>query len=210
MASESSHAAGEAGSFAIQIDAAGLGSAVELRHLLEGCRQYLLMVANHAMTPELRAKVAASDIVQETFLEAHQHFGKFRGSSRPELLAWLRRILECRMANTRRSFLATEKRAIAREVPLAGEGRFKGGNSGALESHSQSPSSHAIRKEWAQALEEALGRLPDHYRQVVVWRHQEQAGFEEIGRRLGCSTEAARKVWNRAIHQLRQELEPMG
>lgn len=210
MASESARAAGEAGTFAIGGDGAVVGTAGEVGHLLEGCRQYLLMVANHAMTPELRAKVAASDIVQETFLEAHQHFGAFRGSTRPELLAWLRRILECRMANTRRSFLATEKRAIAREVPLAGDDRFASEGPRELAGRSPSPSNHAIRNEWVQALEQALGRLPDHYRQVVVWRHQEQLAFEEIGRRLGGSTEAARKVWNRAIHQLRRELESMG
>jgi RNA polymerase sigma-70 factor (ECF subfamily) len=167
------------------------------------------MVANHAMTPELQAKVAASDVVQETFLEAHQHFDRFRGSTKPELMAWLRRILECRLANTRRSFLATDKRAVGREVPLVGTGRFPVPNSDALASPSPSPSNHAIRSEWAGALEQALGRLPDHYRRAVVWRHQEQLAFSEIGRRLNCSTEAARKVWNRAIHQLRQELGSM-
>jgi RNA polymerase sigma-70 factor (ECF subfamily) len=185
------------------------GSRDGLRQLLQGCRQYLLMVANHAMTPDLQAKVGASDIVQETFLEAHQHLGRFRGSTRPELLAWLRRILECRLSNIRRAYCATDKRAVARESPLVGTDRFHDEAPDALVSPTPSPSNHAIRSECARALEQALGRLPDHYRQAVVLRHQEQLAFSEIGQRLNCSTEAARKLWNRAIHQLRLELEAL-
>ena len=45
------------------------------------------------------------------------------------------------------------------------------------------------------------------YRQVIVGRYQEQLSFEEIGRRLHRSAEAARKLWWRAIERLRQELD---
>ena len=45
--------------------------------MLNGCRQYLLMVANEVIGPELRAKCAASDLVQETFLEAQRHLRIF-------------------------------------------------------------------------------------------------------------------------------------
>ena len=37
--------------------------------LLDGCRQYLLMIANQVIGPEIRAKVGASDLVQDTFVE---------------------------------------------------------------------------------------------------------------------------------------------
>ena len=69
--------------------------------LLEGCRQYLLMIANEVIGPELRAKFGASDLVQDTFLEAQRHLDVFRGQTKGELRAWLRRILECRLANIR-------------------------------------------------------------------------------------------------------------
>jgi RNA polymerase sigma-70 factor (ECF subfamily) len=79
--------------------------------ILDGCRQYLLMIANEVIGPALRAKLGASDLVQDTFLEAQRHIRIFRGKSRAEIRAWLRRILECRLANVRRSYLATEKRS---------------------------------------------------------------------------------------------------
>ena len=57
------------------------------------------------------------------------------------------------------------------------------------------------------ALERALGRLPEDYREVLLLRYQGDLSFEEIGRRLGRSANAARKLWLRALHKLEQELE---
>jgi RNA polymerase sigma-70 factor, ECF subfamily len=67
-------------------------------------------------------------------------------------------------------------------------------------------SNHALRNEWNQVLEQALTRLPEHYQRTVIWRHQQQLSWEEIGRRMDCTADAARKVWSRAIQQLRREL----
>ena len=57
-----------------------------------------------------------------------------------------------------------------------------------------------------RALEEALGRLPEDYRRVLLWRYREERSFEEIGRLLEKSPNAARKLWQRAVERLRQEL----
>jgi DNA-directed RNA polymerase specialized sigma24 family protein len=47
-------------------------------------------------------------------------------------------------------------------------------------------------------------------RLAVLWRHHESCSFDEIGRRLGCSNVAARKLWLRALQQLQRELSPEG
>jgi RNA polymerase sigma-70 factor, ECF subfamily len=177
---------------------------------LEGCRQYLLMVANEVIGPTLQAKVGASDLVQDTFLEAQRHLGVFRGRTRAELRGWLRKILECRLANIRRSYQATGKRATRKEVAIETLQTESGGNGEVLASRLPSPSSHLLRSEWVATLEQALQRLPDRYRQTVAWRHQEQLSWDEIGRRMDCTAEAARKVWSRAIQQLRRELAEHG
>jgi RNA polymerase sigma-70 factor (ECF subfamily) len=174
--------------------------------MLAGCRQYLLMIANEVIGPELRAKLGASDLVQDTFLEAQRHLAIFRGTSNAEMRAWLRRILECRLANIRRSYLATEMRAANRELTLDPSPAEPGALIGSLKSRAPSPSNHAVRNEWSTALEEALTRLPERYRHAVAWRHIEQLSWDEIGRRMGCTADAARKVWSRAIQQLRREL----
>ena len=41
----------------------------------------------------LRVNLDASDLVQQTFLEAHRDLAQFEGTGEPALAAWLRRIL---------------------------------------------------------------------------------------------------------------------
>ena len=160
-----------------------LGTSDDPGRLLDGCRQYLLMIANEVIGPELQAKVGASDLVQDTFLEAQRHLGVFRGRTSAQTRAWLRKILECRLANIRRSYLVTEKRAANREVTLEPCLADPGAGIESLTSRSPSPSNHAVRNEWNAALELALMRLPEHYRQTVAWRHMEQLSWDEIGRK---------------------------
>jgi RNA polymerase sigma-70 factor, ECF subfamily len=164
----------------------GLSSAIDdPARMLDGCRQYLLMIANEVVGPELQAKLGASDLVQDTFVEAQRHLAGFRGRTEAELRAWLRKILECRLSNLRRSYLATEKRASRREVAIETLLAGSGANGDVLASRTLSPSNHAVRSELTQALDRALARLPEHYRQAVAWRHQEQLSWDEIGRRMG-------------------------
>jgi RNA polymerase sigma factor (sigma-70 family) len=72
-----------------------------------------------------------------------------------------------------------------------------------------SPSSVLAAREQDHALGQALEQLPEHYRQVIHWRNYERLEFEDIGRRLGRSAEAARKLWGRAIEQLQRLLEAL-
>ena len=65
-----------------------------------------------------------------------------------------------------------------------------------------------MRRERAAALMDALERIPEHYRRVVVWHQYDRLTFEEIGGRLGRSAESARKLWSRALIRLAKELGP--
>src|SRR5258708_4517383 len=98
--------------------AARAGSGEALGQALEACRDYLLLVAGRELDPALRAKGGASDLVQETFLEAHRDFGGFHGSSADELRAWLRRLLLNNLADFTRLYRGTAKRDLGQEVAL--------------------------------------------------------------------------------------------
>src|SRR6516162_3607856 len=98
--------------------AARAGSAEALGKALETCRRYLLLVAERRLDPKLRAKGGASDLVQETFLEAQRDFDAFRGTSEAELLAWLSRLLLNNVGNFARRYRGTDKRDVGREVVL--------------------------------------------------------------------------------------------
>jgi len=63
-----------------------------------------------------------------------------------------------------------------------------------------------MAQEQAEALQQALGRLPDDYRRVILLRYQEDRSFEEIGRLMQRSPNAARLLWLRAIERVKHEL----
>jgi RNA polymerase sigma-70 factor (ECF subfamily) len=176
-----------------------------LGRLLETCRDYLLLVANHELAGDLRAKAGASDLVQETFLDAQRDFGQFTGRSLAELQHWLRRILLNNLADLNRRYRDTNRRRLAQEVSLADDSTDDA--AARVADDTPSPSGEAIRHEQTAALERALARLPEHYRQVIAWRHHEGLSFAEIGELLGRTPDAARMIWARAVKELQQTWE---
>jgi RNA polymerase sigma-70 factor (ECF subfamily) len=188
------------------LPAARAGSREALGQALEICRGYLLRVANQGLDEDLRAKGGASDLVQETFLEAQRDFGRFQGSSEEELLAWLRLLLLHNVANFTRRYRGTDKRRVDREVGLDGTESAAARRAG-LAADTPSPSGEAITREQAERLRQALEHLPEDYGRVVRLRNQERRSFEEIGTLLGRSAEAARRLWSRAVERLQRELE---
>src|SRR5579883_2125360 len=187
------------------LPAAQAGSKEALAQMLEACRGYLLLIATQELDPALRAKGGASDLVQETILEAYRDFGRFHGGE-AELLAWLRRLLRNNLANFARRYRDTSKRQMSAEIPLdAGSASTPPART--LIGGDSTPSAHAMANEQAEAVEKALERLPDDYRQVILLRYREEMPFEEISRVMGRSANAVEKLWLRAIERLRHELE---
>ena len=192
---------GEAADVPKWIAEAQQGNREALGRLLEMCRRYLLLAANQELTPALRAKVAPSDIVQDTMMEAGRDFPRFHGTNEEELLAWLRGILRHNATNVRRHF-ETEKRQMAREVPLA-----EVPQSNMPLEQTESPSRQALAHEQDEQLECAMRRLPEHYRQVLVLHTSEGLTFAQIAEKMDSTAEAVRKQWGRAVEELTKLLE---
>ena len=86
--------------------------------LVEQYRAYLILLARLQIGRRLQGKADASDLVQETFLQAYLHLGDFQGSTEAELVAWLREILASRLAKLVRRYYGTQSRNIRRLPPL--------------------------------------------------------------------------------------------
>jgi RNA polymerase sigma-70 factor (ECF subfamily) len=196
--------AGPAKDPAVWLPAARAGSSEALGQILDACRGYLLLVAQRELDPQLRAKGGASDLVQETLLDALRGFGRFHGNSEDELRRWLRRLLLNNLVSFARRYRDADKRDIRREVDLqAGDSAAERG--GGLAGTMATPSRQAMAQEQAEAIQRALERLPDDYRLVILLRYQEERSFEEIGRLMDLSPNAARKLWLRAVKRLQHE-----
>jgi RNA polymerase sigma-70 factor (ECF subfamily) len=172
---------------------------------LETCRAYLLLIANQELDPELRAKGSASDLVHETFLEAQRDFTRFGGQTPEELRAWLRQLLLHNLTDFTRRYRDTAKRRAGRELPLDG-GSASDAPGPALAAADPSPSAQAVAHEQAESVRQALQRLPEDYQQVILCYSQEQGSWEEIGRLLRRTPNAARLLWLRAVERLKRDL----
>lgn len=182
------------------------GSRDAMGKLLEACRAYLLLVANRELDEDLRSKGGASDLVQETFLHGHQNFARFKGDTEAELLAWLRCILLNNLANFNRRYRQTAKRRLGSEVPLDSAGRGDKGET-VLASFTPPPSWNAVVREEAEALEQAMNRLPADYARIIRLVHRENLSFAEAAQAMNRSTDAVRRLWGRAVELLADELD---
>jgi RNA polymerase sigma-70 factor (ECF subfamily) len=181
------------------------GDPAAVGRLFELYRRYLTLLARVQIGQRLQGKVDPADLVQDTFLDAHRGFARFRGTTEAELVAWLRQILAANLADLLRHYLGTKGRDVRleREIREAIDQSSVLLDRGLIASQS-SPSQQAVNREQAVLLADALGELPDNYREVIVLRHLEGLTFPEVARRMERSVDSVEKLWMRALVQLRQ------
>jgi RNA polymerase sigma-70 factor (ECF subfamily) len=184
---------------------------VGLGPLLEFYRNYLELLARTQVDLHLQGRADASDLVQETCLEACRDFGQFRGATEKEWLAWLRRILIHNLARLVEKQVLTQKRNVRREVSLerrlAALDRSSARVEAALLSPWSSPSGQAQRRELAAILANQLSRLSPDDREVIVLRNLEGLPFADVARRMKRAPAAVRMLWLRALDRLKRLLE---
>jgi len=186
------------------------GDAEALQALLRRSQEFVRLVVRARCPGQLRARLESCDIVQEVLLRAARGIGQFEGSREEEWRAWLARVAEHEVIHQARFHLGAARRALSREQPLpAGPESSANGVSrlGVWFAAAQtSPSQVAVRNERALLLADALARLPEDHREVLVLRHLEGLAFLEVAERLGRSAGAVRVLWTRALKKLREEL----
>jgi RNA polymerase sigma-70 factor (ECF subfamily) len=177
---------------------------------IERYRPYLRLLAGLHLNPRLRAKLDASDVVQQTMLQAYQALDRFRGQSEGELVAWLRQILARNLANAARD-LDRAKRAVGRERSL--EAALDNSSvrlEAWLVAEQSSPSQQADRNEQILRLSEALAALPDAQRQALILHYFQGWPVADIGPELGRSSSAVVGLLHRGLKQLRSQLKDLG
>ncbi len=189
------------------LDRARGGDEIAGGELLGGYERYLMLLARVQVGRRVRGKVDPADLVQETFLEAHRQIRNFRGTTEAELLAWLRRILAGQIALMLRRYLGTKGRDVTLERDLAGQLDESSQAMGdGLAADGSSPSQHVAKREQAVLLADALAKLSDSYREVIVLRHLEGLTFPQVAAKMGRSEDSVQKLWVRALAGLRTKL----
>jgi RNA polymerase sigma-70 factor (ECF subfamily) len=173
---------------------------------LERFRHYLLLLARSQLGRQSQGKPEASDVVQQTLLEAHRKREQFRGSTDAERAAWLRQMLAFNLADARRH-LGRDKRDAARDRSLEQQLEQSSIRLGSwLAADQASPSEQAVRHEEAVRVAGVLARLPEANREAVVLRYYEGLSLDEISARLRRTPAAVAGLLKRGLKQLRAAL----
>ncbi|AMV26940.1 ECF RNA polymerase sigma factor SigR [Gemmata sp. SH-PL17] len=169
-------------------------------------RDYLLVLARLHLGARLRTKLDASDIVQQTILQAHTHQAQFRGATEAEWLGWLRVILANTLAGVVREF-ETAARDLSRERSLEAALEQSSARLECLLAADQSsPSGGAVRGEELLRLARALSRLPDDQRLVVELHYLKGLSVADVATHVGRTRPAVVGLLFRGLKKLRELL----
>jgi RNA polymerase sigma-70 factor (ECF subfamily) len=184
---------------------ASQGDAEAMRRLLDRHRERLRRMISLRLDSRLRARVDASDVVQETLADAAAKFCNYARERPLPLYPWLHRLAVERLAAVHRKHRRAEARSVAREQI----GGFTWPDSSArllverLTATDTTPGHALIRNERRRLLHVALAALAPPDREVLVMRYLEELTFPEIAAILGIGEGAAKMRHLRALKRIR-------
>jgi RNA polymerase sigma-70 factor (ECF subfamily) len=175
-------------------------------HDLDRYRDYLLMLARVQIDPRVQRRLDASDIVQQTLLEAHRQRSQFRGESSGEMAAWLRQALAHNLADALRG-LRRAKRDVGRERALGDAlDRSSARLEALLAADQSSPSVAAQREEDALTLARALAQLPEAQREALVLQHWHGWTLKQIAEHMDKTPVAVAGLLKRGLQRMREQM----
>ena len=190
------------------LDQAQAGNRQAFESLFASHWAHLRNIVNLRLDPKILARVDASDVVQETNLEAFRRLNTYLRQRTMPFRLWLRQIaLDCTL-KARRRHLGTARRAAAREVPLPERSSLLLAQQ--LVSAGPTASQVLDHRQLARRLRQAVAQLPEGDREVVLMRHFEGLSNQEVGCLLGIEPGAVSKRHGRAMLRLHRILFQSG
>lgn len=173
---------------------------------LHDFRGYLRVLAGMQLDPLLQSRIDPSDIVQQTFLQAHRALSQFRGKTDAELAGWLRQILANELARQMRDH-RRDKRDIQRERSLqqaveASSLRWEQFTVSQL----PSPADQADNNEMARRLANNLQNLPPTQREAIELHYWHGWSLQRIADHRQSSKSAVAGAIQRGIKRLYADL----
>jgi RNA polymerase sigma-70 factor, ECF subfamily len=191
------------------LDRAKNGDASAFEGLFKRHRAQLHKAIAMRMDQRVAARVDASDILQETYMEAVRRLPSYLDQEAMPFYLWLHWIAREKVIELHRRHLGAAKRSAQHEVPLMPVDSSAELVS-ALIGRLPSPSQELAKAELAERLRQAMERLDADDRDLIIWRHFEQLSTRDMAMLLNITAAAANKRCLRAVEQLRKFLHDPG
>ena len=170
------------------------------------CRVYadrVRWMVRFRLSRELRPKLESLDLAQDVLIHALKGLGDFTYTNEGDFVRWLSKIAQNALLDNVDKLYAG-KRDIHKEVPLRGKGQTTGGRPFAVPEplETTTPSAIMSKREDLTKLEKAIDSLKPEYREVIIQTKIDGLSYNEMGKRLGKSDDAVRKLVSRAMAEL--------
>src|SRR5262245_38220352 len=185
------------------------GNAPAVNELLDRHRDGLRNMVRARMDQKLARRVDASDVVQDVLLEASQRLEEYLREPKMPFGLWLRELARDRIIDLHRRHRVAVRRSLDREQPLAPAAAADRSSIellAQLKDPELTPAASALRKELQQRFLDAIDRLDQEDREILLMRHFEQLTNSEAADILGLSQPAAGMRHLRALRKLREVL----
>jgi RNA polymerase sigma-70 factor, ECF subfamily len=151
----------------------------------------------------VRRRLGESAALQDVRILVIERLDTFKGNSEGEFRAWVNTIARNKLNDLGNQETAA-KRTPKKEERLDQGIGTDGGSGPQLPDPDSTPSQRAIGDEEAERLKRAMSKLSPDHRQVIYLRQWDNYRFEEIGNRMVRSEDAAKKLYQRALEELRR------
>ena len=184
------------------------GDAAALEQLFARHRPYLRGVIEARLDRKLSARVDASDVIQETQLDAARRIEKFLERAKVPFKVWLRKTAHERLLDIHRRHAGAARRSVEREVPLPDQSALEFAH--AMVGSGTTPSRQVSKQELVQRVRQAVATLPAVDREIVLMHSLEGLSYTEVGYILDLDPATARKRYGRALLRLHKTLAELG
>jgi len=185
------------------------GDARALTELMERYRTRLKLMVGLRMDRRLQGRVDASDVVQESLIEASNRLEEYAADPPMGFYIWLRWLTGERLLNTHRHHLGTQKRDAAQEVSLYRRAMPEACSvsiAQQLLGQLTSPTQAVARAELQLIVQDVLNSMDPIDREILVLRNFEQMSTSETAEALGIKRSTASKRYITALKRLKQAL----
>jgi len=194
-----------------RLQASPNGALPDWESVISQHRPKLIRMVELRMHPRLHGRLDASDIIQETFIEAARVLQQEKHNPEMPVFIWLRRLANQKLIQAHRTHLGAARRDAGREQARINAARATSQSIARfLIGNIATPSHQAIRQERIGILERALEQMDWLDREVLVLRHFEQLSGIESAEVLGISHSAVKKRYVRALEKLQNIMAQMG